>query len=263
MLKDKIIVITGGLGLLGKSLAESLVKDNATVILLDIKNKKSLFEVNDYQKIKDKLYYFKCDVSNYSQVKQISKLIMKKFSKINVLINNAAVNDTFENRKSSNSGSFENYSIKEWNKSISGNLNSLFFCSQIFGKEMIRNKKSSIINISSIYGIVGPDQKIYKNNKKFFYKNPAYPTSKGAVISFTRYLASYWGKKGMRVNSLSPGGIQNGQEKNFIKKYSDKTLLGRMAKTNEIVEVIKFLCSDKSSYITGSNIVVDGGWTTI
>ena len=130
---------------------------------------------------------------------------------------------------------------------------------------MIKQKKSSIINISSTYGIVGPDQKIYVRKKtgQTFYKNPAYPTAKGAVISFTKYLAAYWGQKGVRVNSISPGGIENKQSKAFIKKYSHKTLLGRMAKTKDIVGVVKFLCSNESDYITGSNIVVDGGWTTI
>ena len=160
---------------------------------------------------------------------------------------------------------FENYSIKDWNKSILGNLNSMFICSQIFGKIMSKSKKGSIINISSTYGIVGPDQSIYKNkkNKNIFFKSPSYPTSKGAVISFTKYLASYWGKRGIKVNCVSPGGIKNNQNKEFIKKYSAKTILGRMAETKDIVGTIRFLCSDDANYITGSNIVVDGGWTAI
>ncbi len=113
--------------------------------------------------------------------------------------------------------------------------------------------------------MVGPDQSIYTNKYKqnLFYKNPAYPTAKGAVISFTKYLAAYWGHKGIRVNCISPGGIQNNQSNLFIKKYSSKTLLGRMANVEDVIGVIKLLCSDESNYITGSNLVVDGGWTSI
>ena len=112
---------------------------------------------------------------------------------------------------------------------------------------------------------MGPDNAIYrnKNNKQIFYKNPAYPTSKGAVISFTKYLAAYWGKTGLRVNCISPGGVKNNQNKNFIKNYSAKTILNRMAEPKDISAVVNFLASDNSNYITGTNIIVDGGWTAI
>ena len=146
---------------------------------------------------------------------------------------------------------FENYSIKDWNKSISGNLNSMFICSQVFGKRMIKYKKGSIINISSTYGIVGPDQSIYKSkkNKNLFFKSPSYPTSKGAVISFTRYLAAYWGNKGIRVNCVSPGGIKNNQNKEFIKRYSEKTILGKMAETKDIIGELLNFCVQKNQAI--------------
>ena len=148
---------------------------------------------------------------------------------------------------------------------IKGNLNSMFICSQVFGKYLIKRKKSFIVNFSSTYGMVGPDNKIYKdkNNKQIFYKNPAYPTAKGAVISFTKYLASYWGHTGLRVNCISPGGVRNNQNKNFIRNYSAKTILNRMAKPEDITGVVNFLASDNSEYMTGANIVVDGGWTAI
>jgi len=129
---------------------------------------------------------------------------------------------------------------------------------------MSRIKKGSIINFSSTYGLVGPDQKIYENKKKkFFIKNPAYPTSKGGIIAFTKYLASYWGDKNIRVNCIVPGGVENKQNKIFIKNYSSKTALGRMANSEDLNGIIHLLCSKNSSYITGSTIVVDGGWTAI
>lgn len=264
-LNKKNIIVTGGLGILGKTLAKDLVSLGANVIILDIQNKGQVKKITDYEKFRNKIYYFKCNTSNKKSVENVKNKIISKFNYINVLINAASITDAVEKKNNFNSSKFENFSFKSWKHSILNNLNSLFLCSQIFGKELIKNKKSAIINIGSTYGIVGPDQSIYKNKniKKMFYKSPSYPTTKGAVISFTRYLAAYWGNKGLRVNSVSPGGIYNGQNKTFLKKYSNKTLLNRMAKREEISNVIVFLCSDKSSYITGSNVVVDGGWTTI
>ena len=266
MIKNKNIIITGALGLLGKSLTAELAQRGANIIMLDIKSKKQLKEIQNLNLIKNKISYIKCNVSNIKSVIKTDKILKRKFPRIDVLINAAAITDRVEGNSSNPKKSmFENYSIKDWNKSILGNLNSMFICSQVFGKRMLKYKKGSIINISSTYGIVGPDQSIYTNkkNKNLFFKTPSYPTSKGAVISFTKYLASYWGGKGINVNCVSPGGIKNNQNKEFIKKYSAKTLLGRMAETRDIVGIIKFLCSDDSSYITGSNIVVDGGWTAI
>ena len=189
-LNKKIIVLTGALGLLGKSIAESMAKNNAEILMLDIKNKNEMNKIKDFEIIKNNLFYFKCDVTKINQLKRIEKKISSKFNKIDILINAAAVTDDPGNKPKPKLSMFENYPLKDWNKSLVGNLNSMFLCSQIFGKKMIKQKKSSIINIASTYGIVGPDQKIYINKKfqQTFYKNPAYPTSKGAVISFTKYL---------------------------------------------------------------------------
>ena len=129
---------------------------------------------------------------------------------------------------------------------------------------MAKFKRGSIINFSSTYGLVGPDQKIYQYKKKaFFIKNPAYPTSKGGIISFTKYLSSYWGNKNIRVNCIVPGGVENNQSKIFINNYAKKTVLGRMASSEDLNGIIHLLCSNKSSYITGSTVIVDGGWTAI
>lgn len=264
-INNKIIIVTGGLGLLGLSLVEKLAKDGAKVVILDLKNSKFLYKIKNYNLIKKKVFYFYCDVSEKKDLEKIQKKIISKFKKIDVLINAAALNDAVEKNPDPKSSMFENYSLADWNKSIKINLTSIFLSSQVFGIKMVKQKYGSIINIASTYGMVAPDQSIYinKKSKQTFYKNPSYPSTKGAVISFTKYLASYWGKKNVRVNCISPGGIHNKQNKNFVKNYSSKTLLKRMAKPHEIYGAVKLLCSNESSYITGSNIVVDGGWTAI
>ena len=254
-LKNKNIIVTGSEGLIGKSIVKNLIRNQAKVFLIDIKKTN-----ND----KKKNYYY-CDLTNKDLVSQLSKKIIKKAKYINGLINCASVQDKIEDKKNFLNSKFENLSIESWDHMIKGNLNSLFICSQVFGKYLIKKKNSFIINFSSTYGMVAPDNSIYKNkfNKQIFYKNPAYPASKGAVISFTKYLAAYWGNKGLRVNCISPGGVKNNQDKLFIKKYSEKTILKRMANVDDISNTVNFLASDDSNYITGANIVVDGGWTSI
>ena len=167
-------------------------------------------------------------------------------------------------------------SLKGWQSVISAELDGVFLVTQSVGKIMEKKRRGSIILLSSMYGVVGNDQRIYKgsnldnlyvnkknkNNKKQIYSHSVYPTVKGGIISLTKYLAAYWGNKNIRVNCISPGGITHeGENKKFVSKYSEKVPLGRKCELDEISPAVVYLASDESSYITGQNIIIDGGWT--
>lgn len=262
-LENKTAIVTGALGLIGKEHCKALSEAGANVIVADIDETAS----NNFAKIlpTESIGCY-LDVTNKSSILSCRDEVLEKFGHIDILVNNAAINDMFENPKAATEQSkFENYPLELWQKSIDVNLTGVFLCSQIFGAEMAKQKSGSIINIASTYGIVAPDQSLYQkeDGTQDFYKPPAYSATKGAIIMFTKYLAAYWGKDGVRVNTLSPGGVENHQDEFFIKKYSAKTILGRMAKPNDYKGALIFLASDASAYMTGANLIVDGGWTAI
>ena len=262
-LKGRNIVITGASGLLGSQYANILSSAGANIILLDvdtIKNEKLKSAL--IKKYKNKIGAYTLDISNQTEVNKISKKVIKDFKKIDGLINNAAYTSKGAKEKPDNAfGSFENFPIDIWQKSLDINLSGVFFCSQAFGKIMAKQGKGVIVNIASTYGLVGADQRIY--GKSGLNLPISYAATKGAIVNFTRYLAAYWHGKNIRVNTLSPGGVMDKtyQNESFIKKYSEKTILGRMANKEEYNGAMLFLISDASSYMTGANLVVDGGWT--
>jgi NAD(P)-dependent dehydrogenase (short-subunit alcohol dehydrogenase family) len=262
-LENKIAIVTGACGLLGKEHCRALADAGATVIAADIDDKKC----KDFaSQLGSKHMGIEIDVANLRSLFHAREQILKKHKTIDILINNAAINDMFENPTlAAEKSKFENYPLPLWEKSLDVNVTGVFLCSQVFGSVMAENKQGSIINIASTYGIVAPDQDIYKDEtgRQQFYKSVSYPVTKGAVISFTRFLASYWGEKNVRVNTLSPGGVENNQDEYFKTNYSNRTLLKRMAAPSDYRGAIVFLASDASSYMTGANLVVDGGWTAI
>lgn len=263
-IKGKVVLITGAAGLLGSEFSKSLLYQKATVIGLD-SNLKSLKKLKNQMKnrfINPQFFTFKCNLTNEKAMKNLLKKIIVKHKKIDVLINNAG-------SKASTLKAFyekmENYKMKTWREVMSVNLDSVFLISQIVSKHMIKNKSGSIIQIGSIQGILGNDGRIYKGSKLFgkTISSPAvYSASKAAVIGLSKYLATYLAKYGIRVNSVSPGGVENNHNKIFKKKYSYKVPMARMGNKEEIASVILFLSSKESSYITGQNIVVDGGYST-
>ena len=260
-LENKTTIVTGALGLIGKEHCKALSEAGANIVVADIDEVKC----SEFAKtLSTESLGVYLDVTNPESVKNLRDKILNKFGHIDVLVNNAAINDMFENPKAASEQSkFENYPLELWQKSVDVNLTGVFLCSQILGSEMAKQKSGSIINIASTYGITAPDQSLYikRDGTQSFFKPPAYSATKGAVIMFTKYLAAYWGKDGVRVNTLTPGGVENNQDEFFIEKYSAKTPLGRMANPSDYKGALIFLASSASNYMTGANLVVDGGWT--
>jgi NAD(P)-dependent dehydrogenase (short-subunit alcohol dehydrogenase family) len=260
-LKEKVAVVTGALGLIGKHHCHALADAGADVVVCDLNESECAKFASTLPALS---LGISVDITNKKSVKDLKNKVISNYGKIDILVNNAAINDKFEDPLSAlEESKFENYPVEMFRKSLDVNVTGMFLCSQIIGAEMANRGYGSIINVASTYGIVAPDQSIYKNEKgeQTFYKSAAYPVTKGAVISFTRFLAAYWGNKGVRVNTLSPGGVRDDQEEFFIKNYSAKTPLGRMAQPTDYKGALIFLASDASSYMTGANLVVDGGWT--
>lgn len=260
-LKDKTAVVTGALGLIGRHHCFALAEAGASVIVCDLDEAacKSFAE-----KLGNKSSGFRTDVTSKESISSLRDFVISEYGHLDILVNNAAINDMFENPSAAlEKSKFENYPLELWKKSFDVNVTGMFLCSQILGSEMAKKGKGSIINIASTYGVTAPDQSVYVNEKgeQTFYKSPAYPATKGAVISFTRFLAAYWGNRGVRVNTLSPGGVENNQEEYFIKNYSKKTPLGRMAVPQDYKGAVVFLAGDASAYMTGANLIIDGGWT--
>lgn len=262
-LKSKVILITGAAGLLGNEFCKSLLFNNAIVIAIDINkdNLQKLFKEIKKSGKENNFFFYCSNLKNEKIMKELVKKIIKKFKKIDVLINNA---HSFSNNRKNFFEKFENYKLDTWRQIMEINVNSTFLITQIVSRHMMKKKGGSIIQMGSIQGILGNDGRIYKGSKLNGMKinSPAvYSTSKSAIIGFTRYLATYLAKYNIRVNSISPGGIINNHNKTFVKKYSSKVPLNRMGKKNEVASAVLFLSSRESSYITGQNIVVDGGYS--
>ena len=249
-LEDKNIIITGGNGFLGSQITNALLNEKANVYIIDIKKPKKGISAK----------YFKSDITNEQDLKKILKFFKLKKIKIDVLINNAAI-DYPPLKSKKNNFKLEAFPNDLWDKDISVSLKGSYLCTKIFGSYMSKFKKGTIINVSSDLGIIAPDQRIYKDSG--FVKPITYSVVKHGIIGLTKYTASYWGEKNIRCNAIAPGGIYNNQDSSFVKKINQLIPLGRMAKKNEYNGLILFLCSDLSSYITGSVIVADGGRTII
>jgi len=260
-IKKKIIILTGSAGFLGPDYANFLSSLGANVILVDIdKIKNKSLEKKLSQKYHTNPMAIQCDITNEKDVEEMTEQVMKKYKKIDALVNNAVFHPKTKNKNKAIN--FESFPLELWNQAISVDLSGTFLCCREIGRVMKKQKKGSIVNISSIYGLVGADQRIYGKSK---LNSPiSYAATKGAIINITKYLAAYWHNTNVRVNTLSLGGVKDNlyMQQEFVKNYSKKTILGRMAEKSEYNGGLLFLISDASSYMTGSNLVIDGGWTS-
>lgn len=263
-LTGKVAVITGGLGQLGQRFAYSLHSQGAKVCLIDINKIENLKSslILEYIKL-GQIHLFEADITNKDSILKVASEIENKVGEINILINNAAI-DAPPGSGVTDNVPFEDYSIASLNKMIDVNIIGTFICCQVFGQYMASHGKGSIVNISSIYGLLSPNQSIYEYKRKEgkpWYKPVGYSITKSAILNLTRYVATYWAKSGVRVNTLSPAGIFNNQDPEFLRAYCSHIPIARMADVDELNGAIIFLASDASSYMTGSNLVIDGGWT--
>lgn len=260
-LTGKSAIVTGGAGILGQHFCAGLAESGANVAIVDIDEKKAeALAVRLTQIHGVKLLGIGCDITQASSVQHMVERVVEDFGKIDVLHNNAAGKsddlDAFF-------APFEDYSLEQWRAIMSVNLDGMFLVAQAVGKQMVaQNQGGSIIQTSSIYGVMAPDKRIYEGSHYLGRQinTPAvYSTSKAATIGLTRHLAAYWADKGIRVNTLTPGGTESGQNETFKKLYSNRVPMNRMAKQGEMVGALLYLASDASSYVTGQNIIVDGG----
>ena len=241
-LSNKVVVITGGTGFLGEYFAKSLKDAGATVVVTD------RGEGADAT----------LDVTSKESISSAFDKIIAEHGKIDVVVNNAAIDPKFDTAADKNATLFENYPEELIKKSLEVNLLGYTLVAQEAVKRMIPQKSGNIINVSSIYGLVGPDQGIYPEGTQ---KPVDYFITKGGVVMLTKFLATTYGSKGIRVNTLTLGGVFKGHGKEFTDKYGERTPLGRMANPEEVGGPLVFLASDASSYMTGANLIIDGGWT--
>jgi len=243
-LKNKVIIITGGNGLLGKAITNRLISEGAFCINFEINHETNEDLSNVY-----------CDITDSFSIDNALEIVLKKYKKIDGLVNNAYPRTKDWGNK------FEDILFESWKKNIDWQLNSYFYLTQKIASTMASQKSGSIINMASIYGVVGADFSVYDGTTMTM--PAAYSAIKGALVNFSRYVASYLGPNQVRVNTVSPGGIFDNQNEIFVSNYCKKVPMRRLGTPEDIAPTVAFLLSDDSQYITGQNLIVDGGWTAI
>ena len=265
-LTNRVAIVTGGVGLLGTEFCRTLAESGAAVGVVDLNGDAADKVADALTKDGYRANGIATDITKPDSVKQMVASVLADFGRLDILVNSAALDPKFDPEAASKGiapGAFEDYPLEQWNAAMNVNLTGIFLVTQACVKPMLeQGKRGSIINICSTYGLNGPDQRIYiKDGKRVAFKPVYYTVTKAGMMGFTKYLAAYYAETEIRVNALTPGGVFNNHEEYFVKNYSAKTILGRMARKDEMNGALLFLASDASSYMTGNNLIVDGGWT--
>jgi NAD(P)-dependent dehydrogenase (short-subunit alcohol dehydrogenase family) len=255
-LGGKVVIITGGAGMIGRSFVREVVEQGGTAIIADVDENEGNKVLSELQADLDvsRIEFIKVDINHIESVQDMVERVLGKYQKIDALVNNAYPRNKNYGRK------FEDVEYVDFCENINLHLGGYFLVSKEISKVMVRQKNGVIIFIASIYGFMAPRFELYENTD--FTSPVEYSAIKGGVLSLTKYLASYLGKHGIRVNALSPGGVHNNQSESFVSQYTKKVIVGpRMAETQDLSGALTFLLGDSSRYVTGQNIVVDGGWS--
>ena len=262
-LEGRVAVVTGGAGLLGEQFCRTLAAAGAAVAVLDLSPEGAQRVAAAIAAEGGTASPYPVDITDPAAVRAAVDDILTRWGRLDVLINSAALDPKVSAEGEVRSaGAFEDFPLQTWRQALNVNLTGAFLMTQAAARPMRQQGKGSIINICSTYGLVGPDQRIYqKPGQPPQYKPVYYTVTKAAILGFTRYLATYYAGTEIRVNALTPGGVYNHQDEAFVQAYGARTVLGRMARKDEMNGALLFLASDASSYMTGANLVVDGGWT--
>jgi 2-deoxy-D-gluconate 3-dehydrogenase len=263
-LKGRTALVTGGAGLLGRQFTRALGEAGAKVVVADLDKKAADIHTKNLADNKIDAIAVGVDVTDPDSVQNMVDRAVSAFGGLDVLVNSAALDPKFDpdNVEDQSDNGFESYPLERWKRAIDVNLTGMFVACQAAARQMVRQNYGVMINICSTYGLVGPDQRLYHHSDgSQQYKPVYYSVSKAGVLGLTRYLATYYAGKPIRVNALTPGGVYNQHDEDFLKAYSARTVLGRMAAPDELSGAIIFLASEASSYMTGTNLIVDGGYT--
>jgi NAD(P)-dependent dehydrogenase (short-subunit alcohol dehydrogenase family) len=263
-LAGRVAVITGGTGLLGQQHAEAIARAGGIPVLADIRVNDMDQHSQDWkERFGEQACAIQTDITDLGSVKNLLAAVLDRFGRVDILINNAANNPKMENKAEVEFSRLEFFPLEQWEADLNVGLKGAFLCSQVIGSEMARRKRGVIVNVASDLAVIAPDQRLYRKPGLPENKQPVKPVTysvvKTGLIGLTRYLATYWADSSIRVNAISPGGVYNEQPDDFVERLARLIPLGRMANANEYQAAILFLCSDASSYMTGANLVVDGG----
>jgi NAD(P)-dependent dehydrogenase (short-subunit alcohol dehydrogenase family) len=264
-LGGRAAVVTGGIGLLGKQFCRTLAEAGAGVVVADLNTATAEAFAAELRSDGYQAIGVGVDVTRPDSVQAMVETCMREYGRLDVLVCSAAMDPKFDadNINLQNNNAFENYPLTAWNQAVEVNLTGVFLCCQAAARQMVdQGGDGSIINICSTYGLVPPDQRIYeKPGKPKSFKPVFYTTTKAGVLGLTKYIASYYAGTRIRANCLTPGGVYNNHDETFERNYAYRTIMNRMANLDEMNGALLFLASDASSYMTGGNLVVDGGWT--